>query len=267
MVALPFESTDRSIRANSNKPTSSSAEATPASPPSRATIPDVHTVREIAIDSTPARPQLPVEQPKAVPGISPEPVVERTPTPSRSQQGGPINSGFGTSTFPSAYGTYRPASAPSWISDVLENLKEPKAIGSVCVIAVVLLIFGWGYLPKNRGADIKRYQTLKVLVDEIRLKRTSAPAELPALQQKLVKAAKEIAAEVKDKASREEAAKQYLLWASRDEVPRFVQAGIVVESAAEKYLNVRLQEAAYELGLEKSPPNEVTQMATQNNDN
>lgn len=282
MAALPYESAERSIRAHSNKPTSSSANATPASPRSRTPIPDVHTVREIAIGSIPARPQLPIQQPTTVPEISPEPVVERTPTPARSQQGAPINSGFGTSTsrtFPSTYGTYRPAPAPSrssprkkatydtsWISDALENLKEPKAIGSVCVITVVLLIFGWGYLPKNRGADIQRYQTLKGLVDEIRLKRTSAPAELPALQQKLVKAAKEVAAEVKDKASSKEAAKQNLLWASRDEVPRFVQAGIAIESPAEENLMMRLQDTAYELGLEKRPPIELTQTATQNND-
>lgn len=201
-------------------------------------------------------------------------------TPSNGGDAESMN-GFSTSSSPSmssfGSGASKPvsckpavkkSSAPSstWLSDTLESLKEPKAIGSFCVVAAVLLLFGWGYLPKSRGADIKRYQTLKGLVDEIRLKRTSAPTELPALQQKLEKAAKQIAADVKDKASRDDVAKQTLLWASRDEVPRFVQAGIGVESAAEKSLNSRLQEAAYELGLEKRPPIELTQTATQNND-
>lgn len=189
--------------------------------------------------------------------------------------------GFSSSSSPSmssyGYGASKPASfkppvrkssAPSstWLSDTLEGLKEPKIVGSVCALAVVFLFFGWGYLPKSRGADIKRYQTLKGLVDEIRLKRTSAPTELPALQQKLEKAAKEIVAEVKDKASREEPAKQCLLWAARDEIPRVVQAGLAAESPAEQALANRLKDAAYELGLEKRPPVVVTQTATENND-
>ena len=118
---------------------------------------------------------------------------------------------------------------------------------------MVTLFFGWGFLPKSRAADIKRYQALKSLVDEIRAKRTSSPTELPPLQQKLEKTAKEIAAEVKDKASRDEPAKQCLLWATRDEIPRFLQAGLAAESPAEMVLVSRLQDTAYELGLEKRP--------------
>ena len=73
------------------------------------------------------------------------------------------------------------------------------------------------------------------------------------MQQKLEKTAKEIAAEVKDKASRDEPAKQCLLWATRDEIPRFLQAGLAAESPAEMVLVSRLQDTAYELGLEKRP--------------
>lgn len=202
-------------------------------------------------------------------------MVERTPTaepnPStlRSPYASSMSSGFGTSGSSSSASSYRAnrpvpipirpqarrnaASESTWFSDMLENMKQPKALGSAGAIAAVMLIFGWGYLPKSRGADIRRYQTLKGLVDEIRSKRASAPTELPSLQQKLEKAAKEISAEVKAQANREEPAKQCLLWATRDEIPRVIQAGLTTESPAEKTLLARLQDAAYELGLEKRP--------------
>ena len=149
---------------------------------------------------------------------------------------------------------------------MLESLKEPKAIGSMCAVAVVLLFFGWNFLPKSRAADIKKYQALKEILDEVKTKRTAPPAELAALQQKLTKVGKEIATELKTKASRDEPAKQCLLWAARDEVPLVVQVGLSKESPAEVRLATRLREAAYELGLEKRPPVDPTQLAQRSND-
>lgn len=149
---------------------------------------------------------------------------------------------------------------------MLENLKEPKALGAVGTIALVLLIVGWSYLPKNRSADLKQYHAIKLLVDEIKAKRTTAPAELPKIEQLLAKLGKEIAVNLKDKASRDDPAKQCLLWAARDEVPRFIQAGLAMESPAQKSLEARLREAAYELGLEKRPPVDLAQLAARAND-
>ena len=179
----------------------------------------------------------------------------------------------------STYGASRPAAIPSkpptrkppasgstWFSDTLDSLKQTKAIGSVCTIALVLLVLGWNFLPKSRAADIKKYQALKQLLDDVKSKRTSAPAELTAVQQKLEKVSKEISLELKSKASREEPAKQCLLWAARDEVPRFIQAGLAMESQAEKNLTARLQDAAYELGLERRPPVTPPRLATPGDD-
>jgi hypothetical protein len=132
---------------------------------------------------------------------------------------------------------------------MLDTLKQPKILGAA---VAVLLVVGWFAMPKSRGADIKRYQALKQILDEIQTKRTS-PGELASLQEKLGTTAKRILAEVKDKASRDEPVKQSLLWASRDEVPRMIQAGFTVESPAEKSFAARLKEAAYDLGLEKRP--------------
>ena len=185
----------------------------------------------------------------------------------REPQADPVRGTFGSSSSAASAYANRPAPVPykapvrsrtassgsTWLSDLFGKLQDPKMLGYLGGIAVVTLFFGWGFLPKSRAADIKRYQTLKSLVDEIRAKRTSSPADLPPLQQKLEKTAKEIAAEVKDQASRDEPAKQCLLWATRDEIPRFLQAGLAAESPAELVLVSRLQDTAYELGLEKRP--------------
>jgi hypothetical protein len=143
----------------------------------------------------------------------------------------------------------------TWFADSLSGLMQPKVWGA---IVAVLLVAGWFVIPKSRGADIKRYQALKQILDEIRTKRSN-PTELAALQQKLSETSKKIFAEVKDQAGRDEPAKQSLLWATRDETPRMIQAGLATESSSEKSFASHLQEAAYNLGLEKRPEIQLAQ--------
>lgn len=235
----------------------------------------------------PAQPQVrpksnPIVETVRQPQPASAPQIEtRKPEPSsiestRSLHSSSMNSGFSStsSSTMSTYGSSRPAAIASkpfarrpsrsestWLPDLLESLKEPKAIGSICAIAFVLLIVGWQYLPKSRSDDLKRYQALKGIIDEIKSKRTSAPAELASLQQKLEKTGKQIAVELKGLASGDERAKQCLLFAARDEVPRIVQSGLGMESPAERTLQTRLKEAAYELGLEKRPPVDPAKLA------
>lgn len=243
--------------------------ARPASDPqvtTRKSDPQIATPAA-AVEPTPAPP---VEAPRPAPSLA----------YSSSNYGASSSmSGFSSSSSSmSTYGTSRPVTPPKsypkrtsrpsspWLSDMLENLKEPKALGAIGTIALVMLIVGWSYLPKNRSADLKQYNAMKMLVDEIKAKRTTAPAELPKIEQLLTKLSKEIAVNLKDKASRDDPAKQCLLWAARDEVPRFIQAGLAMESPAEKSLEARLREAAYELGLEKRPPVDLAQLAARAND-
>lgn len=70
--------------------------------------------------------------------------------------------------------------------------------------------------------------------------------ELASLEKQLGDTAKRIFTEVKDEAGRDES----LLWATRDEAPRMIQARFAVESPAEKSFAARLKEAAYDLSLE-----------------
>ena len=230
--------------------------------------------------------------PERVP--DPEPVVE-APRPSypASSMGGNYSSSmngaystssstmstYGMNSGMGGFGGSRPTPVPlkpqprkkvasdsRWLSDMTDNLKDPKAIGAFATIALVLLIVGWGYLPKSRSADIRNYNTLKQMLADIKAKRSNSPGELGAIEIKLTKLAKEIAADLKTKANPHEPAKQCLLWATRDEVPRMVQAGLATESAAEKNFAMKLNEAAIELGLEKRPPVDLAQLQARAND-
>lgn len=222
--------------------------------------------------STPARPtsnpaiNTPAAVAMAAPAAIPESPKE---APARSMNySSPLvsNSGFATSSS-STYAASRPvavakpypkkssASDSTWFADTMSSLLQPKVLGAV---VAVLLVAGWFVMPKSRGADIKRYQALKQILDEIQTKRSS-PTELAALQQKLADTAKKIFAEVKDKAGRDEPAKQSLLWASRDDIPRMIQAGLATESDPEKSLAAHLKEAAYNLDLEKRPEIQLAQ--------
>lgn len=219
------------------------------SDPQVATVVPVAVV-PVAVDTQLSAPKHEDEQR----GTSP-----RLPSPSISSYGQSHSSALPASS--GARPTMKPRPLPvrptarqsSWLSGIGEVVKNPQAIGSICAIALVMLILGWGYLPKSRGADIKRYHALKQIFNEIRAKRTSAPAELAMLKQKLEQTASQIVSEVKAKAGRDDPAKQCLLWAARDETPRFIQAGLAAESIAEKCLEAKLQDVAYELGLEQRP--------------
>lgn len=248
------------------------AAAVAATPVSAKSNPAVPTITAASKSSPAVQTIQPAVEPEVAPEQKPaEPVEPVRPASSYGYSSGGFSS-TSSSTY-STFGTNRPstpakaaprrssASDSTWLADTLESLKDPKAIGSICVLSFILLFVGWGYLPKNRSADIKRYNTLKQIADEIQAKRKIAPGELMALQQKLEKVAKEIAKEVKPNANREDLAKLNLLWATHDEVPRMAAAGLGLESPAEKNFHAKLKEVAYELGLEKRPPVDMAMLA------
>lgn len=237
---------------------------------------------------------------RAAAPVEPAPIPEPEPEPQqRSYSGstsggyssmgsggyssmGGMGGGYSSTSTMSTYGMNRPAPTPaksypkksssssssgsSWFSDMLEsfNFKDPKTLGTIALVAFIGLILGWGYLPKSRGADVAKYKALKQLLEEVQQKRSN-PSELAALQQKMTKMGKEMAAELKDKASPHEPAKQCLLWATRDEIPRMLNAGLNAESVHEKNFASKLKEAAIELGLEKRPPVDMAALAARAN--
>jgi GYF domain 2 len=266
-------------RPNSDPVRSSADPVRRTSDPMVSTVPTVSpAARREGVGSSPEIPTRGDSSRPNAPGDEPRP---SSPVPSQENRSAGYSSGMGggyssSMSTMSSYGSQqRPAAYPTkpvarasrasestFFSGMKESLKEPKAIGSMAVIAFVLLIVGWGYLPKSRGADIKRYQALKGLLDEFRTARTN-PTLMTALMPKAKALGKEITDAVKSQASSADRPKQMLLWISRDEVPRLLEGGMnpMTAEKAEASYAMRLKEAAYELGLEKRPPVDLAEMA------
>jgi len=246
--------------------------ATPKSDPVVAQIPKAksnpNVSTQLVSESKPERPA----EPAAVEPVPAAPSLASSPTSTANSY---ASSGFGSSSSMSSMASAAPRPMPAprparpkstLIPDLMEKLQGPQAKGILAAVVAVALVFGWSFLPKSRGADLKHYHTLKALLDEIKAKRQSSPGELASVRTKLEQAGKEVAAYMKDRASRDDFAKQCLLWASRDEIPKMLGAGLEKESPAEVNFETRLKEASYELGLAKRPPIALTQAASPSSD-
>jgi len=209
------------------------------------------------------------------------PVVERpSPAPVSAQRQPSLSSAGSSSSSmssSSSFNSYRPVVAPARpaprpsrsssqssfsFSEMLEPLKEPKALGAVGVVAAVLLSFGWFYLPKSSAEDVKNFRELKHIIDEIKQKRSSNSTDFASVNTKAEKIGKAVIAELAKKASRDEPAKQHLLWAARDRMPAMLgelKKAPTEPSKAEQSFIESLREAARILhikddGLPPAPP-------------
>ena len=209
------------------------------------------------------------------------PVVERpSPAPVSAQRQPSLSSAGSSSSSmssSSSFNSYRPVVAPARpaprpsrsssqssfsFSEMLEPLKEPKALGAGGVVAAVLLSFGWFYLPKSSAADVKNFRELKHIIDEIKQKRSSNSTDFASVNTKAEKIGKAVIAELAKKASRDEPAKQHLLWAARDRMPAMLgelKKAPTEPSKAEQSFIESLREAARILhikddGLPPAPP-------------
>jgi hypothetical protein len=191
-------------------------------------------------DAEPARRTIPIDEPRP---MAVAPAMGRPMSPSSSGPQRPVAA-------PPKKPVISSRSESTWMSDLMSNLKEPKVLGSLAAVVLVALFLGWGFLPKSKAADIKRYQALKQLLDEIRAKR-SDPNELMALKGKATSSTSDMLAKLKKEASSADPAKQSLLWAVRDELPRVFDAAARGVESPEANFAMRLQEAAVALGLEK----------------
>lgn len=205
---------------------------------------------------------------EAKPAAIETPVKPVVTTPPPAASSSPSTAAAAAMMSGSSFATARPAPAPIRpapkptrssggssfsMSDSLEFLKDPKALGALGVLALILLVMGWQYLPISRGADVKHYHALKHLIDEIHLKRTNKSTDLTAIVSQAERLSKEITLDLKDKASANDRAKQYLLWAARDDLPRMmaeIQKTPLEASIPEKTYEERLREAAKVLGMQ-----------------
>lgn len=250
-----------------SKPVSNASESPAAQPARRNSNPSMTTTAEVtsAKANTPPReiptPREPVASDS---GSRPAP-----PPPS-------MNSGYSSSSMSSSssYSTAsrmpvappRPATRPSAsrqssvsLSESLGFLKEPKSLGVVGTIAVVLLFVGWGYLPKSSAEDRRHFNELKQIYDEIKVKRSANSNDFAPVVKKAEEVRKTVTADLAKKASRDYPVKQFLLWAARDQLPGVIaelQKTPSVPGKAEEVFVARLRDAADRLGIKDAgfPP-------------
>ena len=265
VAAVPVQETNRAVTQNVGDVPRPAVASRPISTGSKPQL--------TAVTETPRRnTNTPNIETPVVERPSPAPVsVPRQP--SLSSAGSSSSSMSSSSSFNSSRPVVAPArpvprpsrsrSEPSFsFAEMLEPLKAPQALGAVGVVAAVLLSFGWFYLPKSSAADVKNFHELKHIVDEIKQKRSSNSTDFASVNTKAEKIGKAVVAELAKKASRDEPAKQHLLWAARDRMPAMLgelKKAPTEPSKAELGFIESLREAARILhikddGLPPAPP-------------
>ena len=147
-----------------------------------------------------------------------------------------------------------------------ERFKDPKVLGGIGLLALLLLIVGWFKMPESAAADIEAYQTLNSLFLELQdaRKGDATGTKVVPVGKKLETTAKEIAAKMKKTANADHPARQSLLWATQT-VPIIVKNNLGGGSPSEKEALSHLTNAAVALGLKEASPS--TAMVADNNSN
>jgi GYF domain 2 len=208
-----------------------------------------------------------VVKPAAVPTAGPERSVSepsaRTTPQFASQSGngsysasGGFSSSKATSSSPGSFAnrprpTMPSRSSSSFFESLTEKLGGISIYGSIAVVAVGLLIAGAKYLPLGGGnsADTQRYNQLKQLLAEIRAKREAKSTDFADIKSKAEKLTTEFTPALKSQISAHNPAKQHLLWAVRDDLPKLMKEQLTVETKAEKNFIDRLGYVAMHLKI------------------
>jgi hypothetical protein len=131
-----------------------------------------------------------------------------------------------------------------------EAIKDPKVLGGIgAVVALVAVAFGWQYLPFSSGKDVEIYRQAQALVTDVRAARAANSTDFSSFKTRAEQLKTKYVADLKNEASNAKPAKQALLFALRDEIPRMVNGNLAEESPSEKSAVAHLQEAAKRLGV------------------
>lgn len=214
----------------------------------------------IATPAVPARPDIPgkpsspavnVPIELATPSPPASPVIEKSSQPvvasSNSSSGG-----FAASPSPyRATAPARPIARPSSRSSdfsIMDLIKGPAGITVGAIALVGLLVLGWSSLPQGAAADIARYQSLKKLLDDVKSARATKTVDVAAFQKRAQELSAAYIPALKH-ANGSMPARQNLLWAVRDELPKMMAKDLTQENIEEKRFASRLASAATVLGV------------------
>ena len=145
----------------------------------------------------------------------------------------------------------RPRTMPadSGNQTVLELVKSPKILGGSGIVALAAL--AWLFMSSGSSArDIERWRDLKQILDDVRTVRAAGTRDFEPLKLRARKIAEDLTEVYKREASNNYPAKQALLFAVRDEIPRMIGGDLTTVSQSEKNFELRLKDAAATLGVD-----------------
>lgn len=215
-------------------------------------------VAQTAPIAAPAEPVKPADPPTArlsspVMAVRTEAPVEPATSPTSSAADRRSYPG-GLSSTPSPY---RPTVPPRPIArssksssdfSIISFLMGPGAIAGGIIVVIGLIYVGWNYLPQGNGADIERYTSLKKFLDDVRSARTSNSLDASTFKRRAQQFSADYIPALKH-ANGSMPAKQNLLWAVRDELPKMMAKDLKTETVEEKRFASRLASAATSLGV------------------
>ena len=136
---------------------------------------------------------------------------------------------------------YRPSSSSDWsFSDIL---KGPFGITGIAIVCIIMLFVGWKYWPKGNAVDVQRYNSLKLLLDDIRANREAKSTDFQSLKKRGNKLHQEYLPTLRIEAV-QNPGKQKLLEVVRDHLPRLVGSDLTKENWYEQNYEANLKEAA-----------------------
>ncbi|MDB5342771.1 MAG: hypothetical protein JWP89_1148 [Schlesneria sp.] len=133
-------------------------------------------------------------------------------------------------------------------SSIADLIKGQGIVIGVAAAVLVLLVVGWMCLPEGTAGDIERHRSLSQLLGDVRAARSSNASDFNPFK----KRAQELGARyipLLKSADGSNPAKQNLLWAVRDELPKMMKKDLSQETVEEKRFATRLANAATRLGI------------------
>ena len=146
-----------------------------------------------------------------------------------------------------------PTTTPSQPRSAIRSIVTSSWIWATLTAATIFLIGAYAsQIPwkfPNDPRDVRSYEQLKEILDDVRRERAKSSPDFSAVRQRAMKVGPEIAKEMTKQASTKFPAKQLLLWAARDELPRMMLQDLKSETETERPFEDRLQMAAKQLGI------------------
>ena len=124
----------------------------------------------------------------------------------------------------------------------------PGAIACGVLVLAGLIYVAWNSFPQTSTSDVECYTQLKKFLDDLRSARASSSIDSSAFKRRAQQFSADFIPLLKD-GDGSKPARQSLLWAVRDELPKMMASDLKKETNEEKRFVSRLEKAADKLGI------------------